>query len=74
MRRYLLFRNFAQDILFENNMAEELGFSQVALVADSAMPHLISLYESVGFLPAGHCHAFGVDFQRMTVGIMHLND
>jgi ribosomal protein S18 acetylase RimI-like enzyme len=50
--------------------AAELGFSQVALVADSAMPHLISLYESVGFLPAGHRHAFGVDFQRMTVGIM----
>ena len=42
-----------------------LGYSQITLVADSGMPHLIRLYESVGFVPAGHRHAYGVDFQRM---------
>ena len=42
-----------------------LGYSKVALVADSDMPHLISLYESIGFVPIEHRHAFGVDFQRM---------
>ena len=43
----------------------DLGFNQIALVADSDMPHLISLYKSLGFVPADHRHAFGVDFQRM---------
>ncbi|MBO4570771.1 MAG: GNAT family N-acetyltransferase [Bacteroidales bacterium] len=43
----------------------DLGYSQIALVADSDMPHLIRLYESVGFVPAGRCHAYGVDFQRL---------
>lgn len=42
-----------------------LGFRQVSLVADAEMPKLINLYQSVGFVPAGHRHAFGVDFQRM---------
>ena len=42
-----------------------LGYKQIALVADSDMPHLIKLYSSLGFIPAGHRHAFGVDFQRM---------
>ena len=42
-----------------------LGFPQIALVADSDMPHLIRLYESIGFVTAGHRQAFGVDFQRM---------
>ncbi len=42
-----------------------LGYNRITLVADSEMPHLIRLYESVGFLPAGRCHAFGVEFQKM---------
>ena len=42
-----------------------LGFRQVSLVADAEMPKLIHLYQSVGFVSAGHRHAFGVDFQRM---------
>ena len=41
------------------------GFNQIALVADSEMPHLVSLYESLGFVPEEHRHAFGTDFQRM---------
>ncbi len=44
---------------------ETLGYNRVALVADSAMPHLVRLYESIGFVPADHRHVFGVDFQRM---------
>ena len=44
---------------------KDLGYSRIALVADSDMPHLIRLYESIGFVQAGHRHAFGVDFQRM---------
>ena len=43
----------------------EEGFTQIALVADSSMPHLVSLYESLGFTPAEHRHAFGTDFLRM---------
>lgn len=42
-----------------------LGYKQIALAADSDMPHLIKLYSSIGFVPADHRHAFGVDFQRM---------
>ena len=41
-----------------------IGLSK-ALVADSEMPHLVSLYESLGFVPEEHRHAFGTDFQRM---------
>ena len=44
---------------------ESLGYNRIALVADSDMPHLVRLYESIGFVPADHRHAFGVDFQRM---------
>ena len=44
---------------------ERLGYDRIALVADSGMPHLVRLYESIGFVPADHRHAFGVDFQRM---------
>lgn len=44
---------------------ESLGYDRIALVADSEMPHLVRLYESIGFVPADHRHAFGVDFQRM---------
>ena len=44
---------------------ESLGYDRIALVADSDMPHLVRLYESIGFVPADHRHAFGVDFQRM---------
>ena len=43
----------------------EEGFTRIALVADSTMPHLVSLYESLGFTPAEHRHAFGTDFLRM---------
>ena len=46
-----------------------LGYKQVALVADSDLPHLIRLYESLGFVPEGHRHAFGVDFLRMVYKI-----
>lgn len=45
-----------------------LGYDQIALVADSDYPHLIRLYESVGFVPAGRRHAFGTDFLRMICG------
>ena len=41
------------------------GYSQIALVADADMPHLVRLYESIGFKPTEHRRAFGVDFQRM---------
>ena len=41
------------------------GFTRIALVADATMPHLVSLYESLGFTPAEHRHAFGTDFLRM---------
>ena len=44
---------------------ESLGYNRIALVADSEMPHLVQLYESIGFVQADHRHAFGVDFQRM---------
>lgn len=42
-----------------------MGFTHIALIADAEMPHLISLYTSIGFKSAEHRHAFGVDFQRM---------
>ena len=41
------------------------GFTRIALVADSEMPHLVSLYGSLGFIPEEHRHAFGTDFLRM---------
>ena len=41
------------------------GFTQIALVADAGMPHLINLYASIGFVPADHRHVFGTDFLRM---------
>lgn len=44
---------------------ESLGYERIALVADSEMPHLVRLYESIGFDLADHRHVFGVDFQRM---------
>ena len=52
---------------------ESLGYERIALVADSEMPHLVRLYESIGFVPADHRQAFGVDFQRMifTAGQEH---
>ena len=43
----------------------EEGFTRIALVADSTMPHLVSLYESLGFISEEHRHAFGTDFLRM---------
>ena len=43
----------------------EEGFTRIALVADAGMPHLVSLYESIGFSQAEHRYAFGTDFQRM---------
>lgn len=43
----------------------DLGYRQIALVADSDMPHLVRLYKSIGFRPTEHRQAFGVDFQRM---------
>ena len=41
------------------------GFTQIALVADAEMPHLINLYSSIGFIPADHRNVFGTDFLRM---------
>ena len=42
-----------------------LGYDRITLVADSDMPHLIRLYESIGFRKADIRHVFGVEFQRM---------
>ncbi|MBR1574795.1 MAG: hypothetical protein IJ652_08135 [Bacteroidales bacterium] len=39
--------------------------SEITLVADHDMPHLIRLYESIGFRKADIRHIFGVAFQRM---------
>lgn len=41
------------------------GFNRIALIADAKMPHLIRIYESMGFVPADQRHAFGTDFLRM---------
>lgn len=41
------------------------GFTRIALVADSQMPRLVSLYGSLGFVREEIRHAFGTDFQRM---------
>lgn len=41
------------------------GFTQIALVADAGMPHLIKIYQSIGFVPADHRNVFGTDFLRM---------
>lgn len=46
-----------------------LGYRRIALVADSDLPQLVHLYESVGFRPEGHRRAFGVDFQRMVFDV-----
>ena len=46
-------------------MGAGLGFRRVALVVDADYWHLIRLYESIGFVPEGHRHAFGTDFLRM---------
>ena len=48
---------------------KSLGFDRIVLVADSEMPHLVRLYESIGFIPADHRHVFGVDFQRMVYAV-----
>ena len=45
----------------------EEGFSKVALVADPEYPHLVRLYESLGFVPEETRHAFGTDFLRMVL-------
>ena len=42
-----------------------LGYDRITLVADNGMPHLIRLYESIGFRKADIRHVFGVEFQRM---------
>ena len=47
----------------------DLGYRQIALVADAQMPHLVRLYESIGFKPTEHRQAFGVDFQRMIYSV-----
>ena len=48
---------------------KSLGFDRIVLVVDSEMPHLVRLYESIGFIPADHRHVFGVDFQRMVYAV-----
>ena len=46
-----------------------LGYGRITLVADHDMPHLIKLYEEIGFRKEEIRHAFGVDFQRMVFEI-----
>ena len=46
-------------------IGQGLGFSRIALVADSGMPHLIRMYKSLGFVPEEVRNVFGVDFLRM---------
>lgn len=43
----------------------DLGYGKISLIADSDMPHLMRLYESLGFREDGYRHAYGVDFLRM---------
>lgn len=31
----------------------------------AGMPHLIKIYQSIGFVPADHRNVFGTDFLRM---------
>ena len=42
-----------------------LGYDRITLVADRDLPHLVRLYESVGFRKADIRHIFGVEFQRL---------
>lgn len=59
-------RGIGQALLLDGiQLGTSRGYRQIALVADSEYPHLIRLYESIGFVPADHRLAFGVDFQRM---------
>ena len=43
----------------------EMGYSRIALVADSEYPHLVKLYKSLGFIPEEKRRIFGIVFQRM---------
>lgn len=64
-------RGVARALLLDGiAQGQALGYTRIALVADAEYPHLLRLYASLGFHPAEHRHAFGVDFQRMifTVG------
>ena len=47
----------------------EAGYRSISLVADSDMPRLIHLYESVGFRRAEHRRMYGVDFLRMVLDL-----
>ena len=49
-----------------------MGFKRVTLVADPEYPHLVKLYESLGFVPADTRHAFGTDFLRMVLDLVFL--
>ena len=42
-----------------------LGYTKITLLVDPELPHLISLYSSIGFTISGQCHAFDVDFRKM---------
>ena len=42
-----------------------LGYTKITLLVDPEIPHLISLYSSIGFTISGQCHAFDVDFRKM---------
>lgn len=44
-----------------------LGFNKVTLVADSAMPRLVSLYKSIGFNPVDRVKFQGIDFTKMAI-------
>ncbi len=41
------------------------GYKKISLVVDPEYPHLVSLYQSIGFTPADRRHAYGTDFLRM---------
>ena len=41
------------------------GFDKIALIVDTNYPHLVRIYESMGFVIADCRHVFGGDYQRM---------
>ena len=51
------------------SLGRALGYRRIVIAADSDFPHLVRLYESAGFTPADHRHAFGVDYQRMMLEV-----
>jgi ribosomal protein S18 acetylase RimI-like enzyme len=46
-------------------LGQSRGFDKIALIVDTNYPHLVRIYESMGFIIADCRHVFGGDFQRM---------